>query len=596
MSKSINLTGETQLEQPYASQLDAIAEEIRRPYAELISQVANEYGDNLDWWVTPLACRNTYVCNLFLYLCQLVLIIRAAEKGGINEVVVSSSSLASILRSFLPNTILIKTRTTKIKWVLSTILASIYRLLGIVYKCIMRIFAAKVIALRSASDVVEPNYPVIIIDTVMYENSIKHGIFKDRHYPGLIEKLDTNSRGKVFWAPYFYRVKNFYSIFNKMRECDDNFLLAEDYLHVSDYLYALGNSLRIKAPKRKYTFEGVDITKILHEVFFDNLINTSNVEALLRHRFTMRLANTGIQVDKVIEWYENQEIDHGAIAGWRRYFPSVPILGYQGFFASQNYMCMFPISVEKELNLIPQTVAVLGNDYISLVKEFCPGLNVTIAPAFRFNSIWLNSIYQGSDSYFTILVPLPIMRSDYVSIMGMIKKSLPLITKSCSKPLRFLIKQHPSADINCKLTEFFYDTPSISYELITGDIEMAFNEANLVISAASSTCMESVVRGMPVIIIARPGHLTQNTILKTVDKRLWDICYFPNDFTDTVVKQVNQNIRINEFHAHYKYSWENILTMQPTTKHILDFLGIKDKEYAGEVELNQARSSEENMN
>jgi len=584
VSKCIDLTGVTQLEQPYASQLDDIAEEIRKPYIELISQIADEYGDNLDWWVTPLACRNTYVCNLFLYLCQLVLIIRVAEKDGINEVIVSSSSLASTLRSFLPSTILVKTRVTKFKWVLSTILISIYRLLGVVYKCIMRICAAKLAELRNAGGAVEPDYPVIIIDTVMYENSVQHGIFKDRHYPGLIEELDANSRRKIFWAPYFYRVNNFSSIFNKMSECDDNFLLAEDYLHISDYLYALGNFIRVKAPKRKYIFEGVEITKILHEVFFDNLINTSSIEALLRHRFTMRLANTGIQVDKVIEWFENQEIDHGAIAGWRRYFPSVPILGYQGFFASQNYMCMFPISVEKELNLIPQTVAVLGNDYISPVKEFCPDLNVTIAPGFRFNSIWLNSIYDSNDSYFTILVPLPIMKSDYISIMEMINKSLPLIVKSCTKPLRFLIKQHPSADSSCKLTEFFYDAPSLSYELISGDIEMAFNEANLVISAASSTCMESVVRGIPVIIIAKPGHLTQNTILNTVDKRLWDICYFPDDFTDTVVKQVNLNIRINEFHAHYEYSWENILTMQPTAKHILDFLDINDKECAGETE------------
>ena len=85
----------------------------------------------------------------------------------------------------------------------------------------------------------------------------------------------------------------------------------------------------------------------MKEAYLEHFSNSSSIEALLRFRLVMRLSEAEVKVHRVIEWFENQEIDHGIIVGWRTFYSTTHIVGYQGFFASRNYLCMFPLSLER---------------------------------------------------------------------------------------------------------------------------------------------------------------------------------------------------------------------------------------------------------
>ena len=567
----IDLTGATQLEAKYAAQLDEIAEEIRTPFVKLIIQISEPYGNNLDWWVTPIACRNTYACNLFQNLCRLMLILRIIEEKKIEEIIVDSPALAKILKKITPQSILIRTKFSVIRWKLNSFIAIARCLFGCLYKFAFRLLAAKLTARKTLYNSSILGQSVTLIDTVVYSHSFQDEYFKDRHYPSLREHIDNETNNNLFWAPYYYKINNYFTLFKNLRKSKEKFLLAEDYLHLTDYLFAISHFKRCKVPKHVYNFQGVDVSLLVREAYTEHLANSSSIEALLRFRFAKRLSENEVRINKVIEWFENQEIDHGSVAGWKTYYPFVPIIGYQGFFASRTYLCMFPISLEKQLELLPHTVAVLGKEFIEPLKEFCPDLQVLIAPAFRFHSMWLKQVHSPNSKYFNVFVPLPILKNDYLAILGIIKDSLSLLVKSINRPVRFLFKQHPASKEKLT-TSYFPKYPETLFEFTDLNIEKAFIEADVVVGAASSTCMEAVLRNIPVVIIARSAHVTQNPIPKKIRKELWSICYNSTELSEKLFSYSKENLSKVKAQNRTEFDWQSILTIEPTKNSVSNFL------------------------
>ncbi|MBI2960776.1 MAG: hypothetical protein HYY28_10710, partial [Betaproteobacteria bacterium] len=90
------------LDPAHRDSLNAIALEIRQPFNEMVRRLGVAHGDSLDWWVTPIACRNIFACALFSRCCQLLLALRVAEAGGtVREIIVGSPGLAAALKKAL---------------------------------------------------------------------------------------------------------------------------------------------------------------------------------------------------------------------------------------------------------------------------------------------------------------------------------------------------------------------------------------------------------------------------------------------------------------------------------------------------------------
>ena len=96
----------------------------------------------------------------------------------------------------------------------------------------------------------------------------------------------------------------------------------------------------------------------------------------------------------------------------------------------------------------------------------------------------------------------------------------------------------------------------------------------MVISSASSTCMEAVIRNIPVAIISQLGRITQNPILQTVEKRLWTICYTQRELSDAVSAHNKFVSEGGSSSAHKNFDWSSILSIEPTAESINEFLDI----------------------
>ena len=61
----------------------------------------------------------------------------------------------------------------------------------------------------------------------------------------------------------------------------------------------------------------------------------------------------------------------------------------------------------------------------------------------------------------------------------------------------------------------------------------------MMLGNTSSTCLESLALGIPVVIIGSQSGLTQNPIPENVNKDIWRICYTPEELSDAISHFLN---------------------------------------------------------
>ncbi|MBK6632557.1 MAG: hypothetical protein IPG33_16815 [Betaproteobacteria bacterium] len=526
----LDLTGAVPLGREHAAQLDAIAAELRRPYVELVSRLSAPYGADLDWWVTPLASRNTYVCPLFRRLCQAVLARRLAAEGGLSEIMVDTPALAGMLRDALPTAVRVRSALSPLLWRLRTALGLLRRFAAAMYACGGRFVFARLIPPVGR---VQPSEPITLVDTFLYPESIRDGAFNDRHYPGLLEQLSEDERRRVYWAPVYYRARNHADLFRRLRGCRDNLLLAEDYLRLGDYAYAIGHFLRGRRDLPDCEFLGLRAGTLLREAYAEAYAGSGSIEGLLRYRFARRLKEAGVKLKRIVEWFENQEIDHGAVSGWLTFHPDTKVVGYQGFLASNNYLCMFPLEVERALGLLPHVVGVMGPALAEPAREFCAGLEVTAAPAFRFDALWRLSGEKPRHDGVELLVSLPLDTGETRHILEMVGKALG--GNMAFRGRRVCIKPHPAFPRRL-LEEGDCMGLQPDWVLVDGDLDGLLEAADLFVGSASSACVQAVVHGVPAAVIGGRARPTLNPIPAWVDAELWSVCHGAEDLRQALAR------------------------------------------------------------
>lgn len=564
----LDLTGAVRLRREHAVQLDTIAAELRRPYVEFVSGLGAPFGADLDWWVTPLASRNTYVCPLFRRLCQVVLAQRLAAAGGVSEIVVDTPAMAGLLREAVPPSVQVLSALTPLRWRLGVALAILRRLAATLYACGGRYVFSRLIPPAGRS---LPAEPITLVDTFLYPESIQAGAFNDRHYPGLMQQLGEDERRRVYRAPVFYRLRNHARQFRRLRACRDNLLLAEDYLRLGDYAYAIGHFLRGRRVLPEREFLGMRIGPLLREAYADAYAGSGSIEGLLRYRFARRLREAGVRLQRVVEWFENQEIDHGAVSGWRTFFPETKVIGYQGFLASRNYLCMFPLEAERTLGLLPQTIGVMGSALADPAREFCAGLDVKTAPAFRFDALWRLPDEKPRHDGVTLLVSLPLEAGETRQILDMV--GMALDGSAAFRGWQVRIKPHPA--FPRRLLDAGDRMGLLpGWTLVDGNLDGLLEEADLFIGSASSACVQAVVHGVPAAVIGGRARPTLNPIPDWVDGTLWTVCHTAEDLQEALELHVRRDAGALARQRAAGAAIRERLFQPVTRPAVLDFLGL----------------------
>ena len=551
-----------------------IAEEVRNDFHLLIDSIAFGKEQNIHWIISSLASRNTSQSPLFIRCCQLLLSIRLVEEENVRNIILSDYPLFLVIKKYFfrknPSVKIVCNQTYLRKSInLFKPFIKYLKITWYIYsRCRGRSNKKRILP--------DPNLQILLLDMFVInskigeQGSISNGKYIDRYYPGLINLLTDKEKKEVFYLPTTIGYKNYKKAFKEIRLSQDKFIIRDDYLYTFDYLRLLLHpfkKLLFIFPKTVY--KGINLTSLIYEENWQCCCNKSSIEGLLNYYFAYRLSQENINVRLLVEWYENQIIDRGSIVGFHRFMPNTKVIGYQGFIISQLlHHYVNPSNSEFKSSAVPDVIAVIGKGLIKGVKQFCSHLHVVTAPAFRNQNVWNKTNNHMSTNKFIILVALPMDRSETKRILELLSKL------NFNDITEVWIKPHPT--YGPEQINYFFSNKNASFKLITGNFNDYLEQTNLLISNASITSVESLAKGIPVIILANDNGIIQNPIPKTIPDLIWKLCYTMSD------TQAAIDYFIKESKNHYE-AFEKIgkriredYFEQVTKKSVSNFLSLKN--------------------
>lgn len=520
----LNFCFNGRLEPKWIPIFNKIATTVEKPFTDVIESISKQHAKSIEWWISSPASRNTITSPLFHYCSCLALLSELIrKKETFSEIVVDSKAFKKIIEDYLArqgvNTevtlaeLSVKNQFKKAVQPINVMVALPLKNLLFFLGAILTRFLSKRIPYR----------PLILIDMFITPGYIE----KNRYYPGLTDFLSKEEKKKVWFVPqlYGFRAWQFIKVIKQLRKTTNNYILKEDFLKFKDYwcLYQCWLQVR-KLQINPSFFYGIDISQLVLEELQSFSSISSSYIALLNVRFAERLKDAGVKLKLLVDWFENQSVDKGWNIGFRRFYPELETIGYQGFIVSSHYLCKYPTKEEKLNGVIPHKIAVIGRGQVQSAQRFCTDLDVCTAPAFRFQHVWRKRKYFPAADRCTVLVGLPMMLNEAIHIL----RILVSVASERAANTRFLIKTHPTVSQN-RIKKAFSDLWPDSFEFARGDFNDILERSNLLISSASSICMETLAKGMPLIIIANNHGLTHNPVPEVVTSDIWRLCYSPEE-------------------------------------------------------------------
>jgi hypothetical protein len=510
---------------------------VRLQYNEYIEALITMNGVTGLGWLLRVTCRNTMVSAIHDKFCRIKLLETIlSQKETITKVRVDSNSLGLACERVLKkyhSTATVDVSDKLQRWV------TVLNLLKSLYLIFISFCVVKVIKVKKT-----PSAPVVYVDNFLFINSFdEQGQLVDRYFP---EMIHTDDQQKFWYVPTLIGIKTpkqYLSLFKSIRSADANFLMKEDWLTLSDYFYGLKQSFSLpKQVQQVPEWNGIDVSECIYEELAADKGAPALLSAILMVRFIQRIQQQGVEVEWVLDWFENQVIDRSLNLGFRQYYPDVKIKGYQGFVIPDYYACKDPTCYEVAAGTIPDEIYVVGEAFVEGKKRYCQELEVSVAPAFRFSSVHQVKRTQWQNNR-DILIVLPIAIKDSREIIRVCRD----LTYLVKGKYRFIVKPHPSyAEAHFK--RMVPESGEDCFVFSTMPLYEHLAKSRLLISAFSSVCLEAALLGVPVVIVGSRSGPVMNSLSGIEGLDAWQVCYDAVEIQAFLNESVsNEYIRLDRY-------------------------------------------------
>lgn len=499
--------------------LNEIAERHRADVVRCIEDLGREHEQDIDWWVSELASRNTFTNPLFTWFCQALLVDRMLDsRAAVNEVTVDAWPLYQVLRDVVRR----RNSSVRVRWAGS--LRDRFAWRPRVPLSFARAFVEFVFArVNPPKTPWQPPEAAVLLDVFLYDHSFPQGEYEDRYYGGFGGYVDEATwRSMAYWPTFHTTIRRTWSIIKALRASKRRFILTQDFIHFSDLVYAWLYPIRaLKHRPAPTCAAAIDVTPMVRAIWRRHLTDPSAIDALLKYRLARRLSQSEVRVRLVVDWFENQGIDKGANLGFRRFHPATVIVGYEGYIIPRHYLGMYPSQREFDSMVLPHSVAVIGRGFVEDRREFCPSIDIRVAPAFRFMGVWKPRTRRSDPAFITILVAPHLSLSNSLDVLRAIAEATAV---GLPANARIWMRPHPAAPPLDDLARFA-GIALPEHEIATGDFTAVLEQSDVLVSNTSSTCLEALAKGIPVAVIASTNRPLQNPIPRSVPNDLWRVCF-----------------------------------------------------------------------
>ncbi len=507
-----------------AREFNRLCDDVIPEYHDFLARLCheNDLGD-AGWWL-GVTCRNTFRSRLYADLCRLAYVRQRWLAGRTTRVIrVDTPALADMLARLFAQ---LHTPPPRVEIVLSRPLpdglSHLLALLTVIY----RLACAGISAWWTRS--AHPPFltALTLVDTFVFPQYFdREGNHLDRHYPGLMDGLSPPERASIRFVPTLLGARFPWQFFRMMRAMRRGpFLLPWDYYRWGDYLQAVIGSLYTHRCIRVIPdWQGLDVSPLVRAELRGGIGGVDLAFAILYARFPDRLREQGVPVRLLIDWWENQVIDRALVMGFRRAYPDVEVIGYQGYVASDRYFCVDPARHEEQAGTLPWRLAVGSPIWTDQRRERFGPLSIAVEPAplLRNAGVWRAARYHPDPDCLTVLLPLPIDIGACREVVALAGESA---DRCPDRTIRWWFKPHPSHRV-ASLRRAVPRCGRPPFILAEGGFDDLAEQTDIVFSSATGSCLEAMAKGCAVIIVGNRGGPTFNPIPAAIPVAGWRLCF-----------------------------------------------------------------------
>lgn len=521
------------------------ANTLRAPFVKWVDDCLAESPPR-DWLTSPL-CKNTFDSLLFLHLVWLVSLERALSDHGEDVVVVTRSlGLARTLEQLCRGRSLQCQCHGKARLLFGQVAADVMVFLkwgGKVLNLLCRVVLAKTILgkqyISSKLSTVE-----LLVETYLHEGELnERGEFSSRYFPGLLEYYRAKGMNAAYF-PLLYRIPLLRCgvAYSRMKRSATPFLPFELFIGIRDVMLAAWMSLaRVRRTSTVKVFCGFNV---------DELVNLEKIRVALGGVVPLalsfaprRMAEEGVRPGYFVDWFENQAIDKGVNRGLHEGMPSCRVIAAKLYIPSRNMISLFTSPGEVAANVAPSDNWVCGEALKAVVALYAPPGEYHVMPALRYSHLYRAP--GAADKADALLILLSHSQEESLGIMDRVA---PILNGAAQWGLRVVVKTHPDMDagrFRNRLINHFPGSHFMRIEWTDRKLAELLPAARVVVTSGSSSALEAVCRGVPIILVGRVAGLDYNP-LEWVDGRMWDSVYTSEQLTAAVSRHLRDTVEAVE--------------------------------------------------
>ncbi len=454
---------------------------LRHEYVKIIDNLSRE-NSSKEWWVSSPAFR--FIQNDNIY--QTIVIVESL-KESLNENKIPNSIIVKneVIKNFLrKNKKLLNIENCKI--ISKDINLNKFKYLVNSIKILFTFFAIKFFSLIFKR---KNKKQLFLIDTYFVLNrSDNH-----RYYGNDFDKvLLLNKEYQLVPTFISHNIFNIYELKNLFKLLGDNkYFIKEKFLSFFDlikiFLSIHLSIYRIK--NKKLFFNNIDYSEILQNEIKYNKNYEQSFIGLMNYFFFNNLKKKNINLNKSINWFENQPTSKGWFLGINNFFPNSISIGYQGFTYFPEILSIFSTNQEYLSGISPKQITTIGNAYENLLNEFTNKITYKTGIALRFNYLKNLKFINFSNRKIDYVVFLTGIKEFDLEVIKWINDLSYLNTNFC-------IKSHPNFDVSSVSKKVYKNISFVKNDFLY----LVENSKCVICTGPTSALLECISLGLNLLI------------------------------------------------------------------------------------------------
>lgn len=494
-----------------ADPLQATAASLRQPYLDYIGSLSVKNNSML-WWAGSLSEKNPFISKTFLYTCYIKVALSLLESHNQDNMVFFVEnrrlrlSLVNNVRAALgaevvhveigPSHIL-----DIVKDGIEFVIKHGWFLLNSIYRILLTQHTYHLNKSRSEDG-------MVLLHTWVDQRSFGEddNTFRDAYFGTLREHMKKKGKN-VFTVPYVLHTVSYTETVKKLINNNEHFLIPSAYLNISDIFRVLKATWIPPKKSDNPHFENMDISDLIYDEYKSDWKDTRVASNLLFYYVVRNWKKHGIPIERFIYTYENHTWEKMLCIALREFYPSVCIIGYQHSTLSKMLLMYFISEKERDIIPFPDKVVTNGRYFSDVLLEsgydsdklICGG-----AIRYEYLTEMLKEPIQQKkvERGYNILVTPPIDKNEAIEIVSKVLGAF-----ESMDTYNVIIKCHPLMPYQQIAGELGIRSLPEHFTISTEPISVLLGESDLLLYTSSTTCIEAIAAGTPVL------HIGSNFII-----------------------------------------------------------------------------------